>query len=273
MARETWEVRPGQSIAAAIAKARGGDTVLIIGRHTESFVIDKGITLKGKSDAEIRGSDSPIVRVRAHGVRIEGLTFHQSATDGPRGVGLVTIESGRAEVHRSKFSGGRSGLCVKGHAHADLVENTIERSGLYGVMYLEHASGEARKNRVRSNVNNGMGAVGDSSPRFVDNVVERNGRAGIVFFERARGEAIGNLCRYNGRHGIVVDADAAPSLQRNRTVDNVGPGIGFYAQSSGHASGNDIHGNGSGGLLIKQDARPDTHSNNEYNNRPDTGRF
>ena len=73
-------VHPGESIAAAVARASAGDTVAIErARYEEHLVIDKPLTLKGIDRPTISGSLSgDTIRIKSPDVTIEGIIVTDS---------------------------------------------------------------------------------------------------------------------------------------------------------------------------------------------------
>jgi len=70
------------SLAAAIAAARDGDTVIVPhGVHRERLVIDKAVRLVGEPDAVIDGGgEGTVLRITASGAEIRGLTVRGTGT-------------------------------------------------------------------------------------------------------------------------------------------------------------------------------------------------
>jgi nitrous oxidase accessory protein len=76
-------VKPGESIAAAIAAARPGDTVRVArGDYAGHLLIDKALTLEGVDRPTISGQGSgDVIRVRAADVSIRGFVIRDSGSD------------------------------------------------------------------------------------------------------------------------------------------------------------------------------------------------
>lgn len=73
-------VQPGQSIAASIAGAAAGDTVLVErGHYRERLLIDKPLTLKGLNRPTLDGGhEGDVIRIKSPDVTIEGFIVRNS---------------------------------------------------------------------------------------------------------------------------------------------------------------------------------------------------
>jgi nitrous oxidase accessory protein len=93
-------VAPGQSIGAAIAAAKPGDTVRVArGAYAGHLLIDKALTLQGIDRPSIDGHGSgDVIRVRAADVTIRGFVIRDSGSDlGAQNAG-VYVEPGADRV-------------------------------------------------------------------------------------------------------------------------------------------------------------------------------
>lgn len=103
-----WTVHPGQSIAAAIARAAPGDTVNVErGRYDGHLVIDKPLTLRGVNRPTVSaGNTGDVIRVKSSDVAIEGLILRDSGDDlGAENAGIfVEPGSARVAIRRNVFA-------------------------------------------------------------------------------------------------------------------------------------------------------------------------
>ena len=113
----SWDVKPGESIQAAIARAAPGDTVRVArGHYPEILRIDKPLSLVGIDRPTIDGrGKGDTIRVTATDVSIEGLIVADSGADlGEQNAGIY-IQPGahRARVSRCDFSYTLFGLWIE----------------------------------------------------------------------------------------------------------------------------------------------------------------
>ncbi len=208
------QVQPGQSIAAAVARAQAGDTVLVEGgSYAEHLVIDKALTLSGHNRPTLSGQLSgDVIRVRASGVTIGGFVIRDSGVDlGAQNAG-VYIEPGadRATVQ-----------------DCELVYD------LFGV-WLE----KSNSSRVIRNVIIGR--------RDLMSVARGNG---IQVFNSADAQIIGNDISYT-RDGIYVDVSTR-ALFRGNKIHNVRYGTHYMNTNNSTWENNESYLN-QGGLALME---------------------
>lgn len=123
------QVKPGQSIAAAIRSAHDGDTIEVApGDYTENLVIDKPLTLQGLNRPRISGNNSgDVIRVRASDVRIQGFRIRDSGLDlTAQNAGIyIQPHSDRATVQDCKVTNTLFGIWLEGSKDARILGNTI----------------------------------------------------------------------------------------------------------------------------------------------------
>ncbi len=112
-----WQVRPGESIAAALQRAAPGDTVKVErGRYTENLTIDRPLTLIGIGRPTIDGGlKGDTIRVKAADVSIDGFIVANSGADlGAQNAGIY-LQPGadRAQVRNCDFSYTLFGLWIE----------------------------------------------------------------------------------------------------------------------------------------------------------------
>lgn len=113
-------VLPGQSIAAAIARAAPGDVVRVTrGHYRERLVIDKPLTLKGIDRPTLSGGlEGDTIRVVAEDVVIEG---------------LIVTDSGDSLLEQN------AGIYIQPGAHRAVVRNCDLAYNLFG-LWIEKAN-------------------------------------------------------------------------------------------------------------------------------------
>jgi nitrous oxidase accessory protein len=122
-------VQPGESIAATIARAQPGDTVIVArGRYVENLLIDKPLTLKGIDRPTLSGAlKGDIVRVAAPDVTIENFIITDSGDDLTAQNAGIYIQRGadRAAVKRCDIAYSLFGLWIEGIKDARIIDNLI----------------------------------------------------------------------------------------------------------------------------------------------------
>ena len=122
-------VKPGQSIAAAIAAARPGDTVRVArGAYAGHLLIDKPLTLEGVDRPTISAQGSgDVIRVRAADVAIRGFIIRDSVSDlGAQNAGVyVERASDRALVRDCALVYNLFGVWLEGVKDGRVIGNTI----------------------------------------------------------------------------------------------------------------------------------------------------
>ena len=123
-----WQVKPGESIQAAVAHAAPGDTIRVArGRYPENLRLDKSVKLIGIDRPTIDGGGKgDTVRIVATDVSLEGFIVADSGGDlGAQNAG-VYIQPGahRARVVRCDFSYTLFGLWIE-KADDVLIENNL----------------------------------------------------------------------------------------------------------------------------------------------------
>lgn len=124
-----WTVRGGESIAAAIARAAPGDTLLIArGRYEENLVIDKPLALRGINRPTVSGElKGDVIRIRAPDVSIEGIIVTDSGGDLEKQHAGIYIQPGahRAKVIQCDIAYSLFGLWIEGANDVEIRGNRI----------------------------------------------------------------------------------------------------------------------------------------------------
>lgn len=123
------QVVPGQSIAAAVQRAKAGDTIRIArGEYAEHLVIDKPLQLEGIDHPIITGKNAgDVIRVRSVDVVIRGFVIRDSGTDlGAQNSG-VYIEPGsdRISIQDCSLLHVLFGIWLEKAADARIINNVI----------------------------------------------------------------------------------------------------------------------------------------------------
>lgn len=116
------------SVAAAIASAKPGDTVFISGPRTfhERVVIEKPLRLVGTNSPVIDadGSGTPLT-IRAADVVVRGLILRNGGRDLGKTDAAILIDAPRAIIESCRIEGGAFGIYLHGINGCTVMNNTI----------------------------------------------------------------------------------------------------------------------------------------------------
>ncbi len=288
-----WTVAPGQSIAAAIARAAPGDTVSVErGDYHERLVIAKPLVLRGLNrptlSADNRGD---VIRVKAKDVAIEGFIVRDSGDDLTAQNAGIYVEPGSdrvairgntlaynlfgiwlqkvdgVEVRANNITGKRdhasaqrgNGIQLYDSQRAVVADNEISfvRDGIY-VDISNHArfvGNRIHHSRYGTHYMNSNHNVWEGNDSY------RN-RGGLALMEVRDQVVRGNRAWGNTDHGIMLR-----TIQDSVIEDNVvaGNDRGFFIYDAEHnvIRGNLVIGNGTGAHV----------SAGSYRNRVDRNDF
>lgn len=129
LAAAVLEVAPGTSINAAIASAQKGDTLLIApGRYNEHVLVDKALTLQGRSHPTISGQGhGDTIRITAPDVTLIGLIVIDSGADlTAQNAGIYIVPGAhRVQINDCRLVANLFGIWLQGVDDARLLNNTI----------------------------------------------------------------------------------------------------------------------------------------------------
>jgi len=173
-------VRPGQSIAAAIARAAPGDVIRVErGHYPERLLIDKPLTLKGIDRPTLSGGlKGDTIRVTAEDVTIEG---------------LIVRNSGDSLLEQN------AGIYIRPGAHRAVVRNCDLSYNLFG-LWIEKANDV----RIENNLITGK--------RDYRSASRGNG---IQLYNTQRARIVGNRISFV-RDAIYVDVSHHAVFRGNR---------------------------------------------------------
>ncbi|HWJ94986.1 MAG TPA: nitrous oxide reductase family maturation protein NosD [Telluria sp.] len=122
-------VHPGESIAAAVARAQAGDTVEVVrGRYEDHLVIDKPLTLKGIGRPTLSGGlTGDTIRITSPDVVVEGLIVTDSGADlGAQNAGIaVRPGADRVVIRQCDLAYNLFGLYIEGVKDPQVLGNLI----------------------------------------------------------------------------------------------------------------------------------------------------
>jgi nitrous oxidase accessory protein len=290
-------VQPGESIAAAVAHASAGDTILVErGRYDEHLRIDKPLTLRGVGRPTISGAlNGDTIRITAPGVTIEGMIVTDSGDDlGAQNAGIY-IQPGadRATVKDCDIAYNLFGLWIEGvksprvegnlivgkrdhpsaqrgngiqlfnTSGAEIVRNTISftRDGIY-VDVSHHAV--FRGNRIHD-VRYGTHYMNSHFNTWEDNEVFHN-RGGLALMEVRSQVVRNNRVWGNSDSGIMLRTIQDSTVEGNVVAGN-GRGFFIYDAEYNTIRGNVIVGNDVGAHVWAGSIHNEVRGNDFIDNR------
>jgi nitrous oxidase accessory protein len=250
------QVRPGESVAAAVQAARAGDTVRVArGAYKENVTIDKPLVLQGVDRPTLSGANrGDVIRVRAAGVTIEGFIVRDSGTDlGAQNAGIyiephadhalvwdcelvanlfgVWLENSTDSTLQHNVIIGRrdlqsvnrgNGIEVYNTTNSRIIDNQVSytRDGIY-VDYSRHAL--FRGNRIH-HVRYGTHYMNTNDSTWENNEVYES-HGGLALMEVRRLTVRNNVAWGNEKHGIMLRTIQDSVIENNVVAGN---GLGFF---------------------------------------------
>lgn len=244
-------VEPGESIAAAVARAKSGDTVKVAqGYYREHIRIDKPLTLQGVGRPTLSGDEEgDVIRIAAKNVTVEGFIIRDSGGDltaQNAGIylqpgsdnavvrrcdlvynlfGLWIEASSDVRVENNLVTGKRdfasvnrgNGIQVYNAQRARVIGNHVSftRDGIY-VDVTHHAE---FKNNVIHDVRYGTHYMNSYHNLWEDNEVYRN-RGGLALMEVRSVTVRNNRVWGNSDHGIMLRTIQDSVIENNVVSGN-----------------------------------------------------
>lgn len=228
-----WQVRPGESIAAAVAQASAGDTVLVErGRYRENLLIDKPLTLRGIDRPTISGElHGDTIRIAAADVTLDNLIITDSGdnlTDQNAGVYLQP-GSHRATIRDCDIAYSLFGIWIESVQDVRVLDNLITGKRDYasaqrgnGIQLFNSSGAQVIGNRI-SYVRDGIYVA------FSDHAIFRNNRIHDARYGAHYMSSNDNLWEgndsYHNRGGLALMESRNLQVRNNRTWDNTDHGI------------------------------------------------
>lgn len=228
-----WRVRPGESIAAAIAQASAGDTVLIArGRYRENLLLDKPLTLRGLNRPTISGElHGDTIRITAADVTLENLIITDSGADLTGQNAGIYIQPGadRASVRRCDVAYSLFGIWIESVADVQIIDNLItgkrelasaQRGN--GIQLFNSNGAQVIGNHI-SYVRDGIYVAFSNRATFRNNRIH-NARYGAHYMN-SHDNIWESNDSYDNRGGLALMESRNLQVRNNRTWNNSDHGI------------------------------------------------
>ncbi|HJV82781.1 MAG TPA: nitrous oxide reductase family maturation protein NosD [Noviherbaspirillum sp.] len=270
------QVKPGQSIAAAIHAAQPGDTVQIErGTYNERLLIDKRLTLQGINRPTISGQNSgDVIRVAASDVTVQGLIVRDSGTDLDKQNAGIYIQphADRATVQDCELVYNLFGIWLENSADSHLLRNVITgRRDLLSVnrgngiqvyntkgsqvidnkisftrdgIYVDISSNAAFRGNTIHHVRYGTHYMNTNNSTWENNQSYLN-RSGLALMEVRNLVVRNNVAWGNDDHGIMLRT-IQDSIVENNVVAGNGRGFFIYDAEYNTVKDNLVIGNHTG---------------------------
>jgi parallel beta-helix repeat protein len=246
----------GNTITAAVASAKPGDTVLVSGTCKEQVSIAPElarITLDGQKKTTIQhpGGSSPSPHAlynRGKEIIIKGFTV----TGGLDGIHLSGPASAVVDGNLVTKNSGR-GIHIDKGSVVRILNTTVEQSGGIGIdvtgasyayigVLIPRVPALA-PNTIRNNGGPGINIERSSGAWIVGNTISNNKESGIAVHRNAQADVIANVINGNGGDAITVSYNSGVNFDSeprkdgpNKTTQNNG-GAGIKCTIGGYVDG------------------------------------
>jgi hypothetical protein len=228
----------GETVTAAVAAAKPGDTLAVRGVCKETVFIPAEITritLTGRGVATLShptgvttpGPAAHVVYIRGRGITVTGFRI-QGGVDGVHLSGPA-----QAVIHGNVISDNKGrGIHVDKGSVAQIFDNVIERNEGGGIHITE--SSMAR-----------IGFLIPPQPQLQPNHIRHNGRYGIFVERGSTARIVGNRIEANDGAGVVLDRSSEADVAANMIAGNAGDavavsrnsGVNFSSEREGPTDG------------------------------------
>jgi parallel beta-helix repeat protein len=242
----TVDCDAGNTITAAVASAKPGDTVLVSGTCKEQVSIAPElarITLDGQKKTTIQhpGGSSPSPHAlynRGKEIIIKGFTV----TGGLDGIHLSGPASAVVDGNLVTKNSGR-GIHIDKGSVVRILNTTVEQSGGIGIdvtgasyayigVFIPRVPALA-PNTVRNNGGPGINIERSSGAWIVGNTISNNKESGIAVHRNAQADVIANVINGNGGDAITVSYNSGVNFNSEPRRD--GPNQTTAGQNNGGA--------------------------------------
>jgi nitrous oxidase accessory protein NosD len=229
----------GETLAAALAAAKPGDTLTVRGVCKETVIIPAeltGITLNGQGAATIShptGTTTPgpaahVVYIRGRGITVAGFRILGGVD------GIHLSGPAHAVIHGNVISGNRGrGVHVDKGSVAQIYDNVIESNDGGGIHITENSMArigflippqpQLQPNQIRNNGGYGIFIERGSTARVIGNRIEANKGAGVMVDRSSEADVAANAIEGNAGDAVVVSRNSGANFSSEREGPIDGP--------------------------------------------------
>ena len=229
----------GETVAAAVAAAKPGDTLALRGVCKETVMIPAEVTrltIDGHGLATIShptgittpGPSAHVVYIRGRGITVSGLRIHGGVD------GVHLSGPAHAVIHHNVISGNKGrGIHVDKGSVAQIYDNVIERnegggvhiteSSLARIGFLIPPQPQLQPNQIRGNGRYGIFVERGSTARIVGNRIEGNEGAGVMVDRSSEADVAANAISGNSGDAVAVSRNSGVNLTSEREGPIDGP--------------------------------------------------
>ena len=166
-----------QTITAALAQARAGDTVRVMpGEYREQVALKAGVSVLSAAPGAVTlrapNGGPAVTAFNVGGARLTGFRI-LADPQSPLSAGIVLTGS-MVEIEDVEIAGAAVGIEIRGPTASVLRANTIRDCSDIGILISDFAQPTLSHNAIRGN-KTGLAARDGARPALVDNVFEKNG--------------------------------------------------------------------------------------------------
>ncbi len=231
----------GETIAAAVAATKPGDTLAVRGACKETVIIPAEatrVTLNGQGVATIHhptgvstpGPAAHVIYIRGRGITVAGFRILGGVD------GIHLSGPAQAVIHGNVIAGNKGrGVHVDKGSVAQIYDNVIERNDGGGIHITEGSMArigflippqrQLQPNHIRHNRSYGISIERGSTARIVGNRIESNDGAGVMVDRSSEADVAANTVNGNSGDAVLVTRNSGVNLSSEREGPTDGPNV------------------------------------------------
>lgn len=264
------------TIAAALASAKAGDTVLVApGVYEECIKLVSGVALRGSD------RDTTIIRNVSSGMADYGRLAKQDAVVSANNISsaklsnltidqlleqttqqrypAISVADSVVHIENCLVRSSGHGVAISGATGGSAVTNCrIENCGWNGISVSDNTGNvELRGNFIINNEENGIGVWENGRATVKDNTCQGNKLSGIVVQDSSVADVLNNTASENRQFGIWFGSGSSGRVENNSCNRNTFSGLGFRGASTRvHIESNEARNNGGNGIAVETVCQP-----------------